>query len=169
GWAETTQSIASGNGSITATVTYTSQPPGIMWFGLINGTFTGNAAEIDYGWKYYDNGVAIPAINGELPTNYIVAANNETLEVRINGSSVEWYRGSSSTPVYSVSGQALSYPYRGAATLSASGNRMLNVRMTGVTAPPPSPEVTWTSLFHASVSGSSWTPPTAPGGASRYR
>jgi hypothetical protein len=131
GRGETTQSIVSGNGSISGTVTYTSQPPGLMRFGLINGTFTGDPTEIDYGWKYYDNGVAYPCINNVAQTNYIVAANNETLEVRINGTTIEWYRGSSSTPVYSISGQSLSYPYRGVAMLSASSNRILDVRMTG--------------------------------------
>jgi hypothetical protein len=152
GQGETTQSIASGSGSIVGTVTL-SQPSGILRLGLINGTFTGSPAEIDYGWKYYDNGVALPCINDVPQTNYIQAANNDTLEVRINGSNIEWYHNS--TLIHTASAQTLSYPYRGAATLSASGNKVLNVRMTGVSA--QSPDVVWTNVVNAGASGNNLT------------
>ena len=109
GRGETTQSITSGNGSIIGTVTL-SQPSGIIRLGLINGTFTGNPAEIDYGWRYYDNGVAYPCINDVPQINYVQAANNDTLEVRIEGTSVKWYKnthadshGDGSNTVLSIS------------------------------------------------------------------
>ena len=128
GRGETTQSIASGNGSIIGTATL-SQPPGIIRLGLNSGPFTGLPSEIDYSWRVYDNGVAYPCINDVPLINYIQAANNDTLEVRINGTSIEWYHNSSL--IHTELGQSLSYPYRGAATLSARGNKLLNVRMTG--------------------------------------
>ncbi len=112
GHGESSQSIPSGNGSLVVSA-WTSGDGNYATFGLTNGTFTGDRAQINYGWLSYGT-VANCRLNGEALNNLIDVAQDDTLEVRINGTTIEYYHNA--TLVYSLTGQTLSYPYRAAAT-----------------------------------------------------
>ena len=128
GRGESTQSITSGNGSVKVTITNMGET-GYTYVGLMNGSFTGNSAEIDYGWFIY-NGLANCRMNGDAITSLISTASGDTFEVKINGTTVEWYRNN--VFVWSVSGQTLVYPYRVAVKLSeATSPKITNTQLTG--------------------------------------
>ncbi len=131
GRGESTQSITSGNGSLSVTMTHMGDTD-FTYVGLINGSFTGTA-ETGYAWKIY-NGIAFPWLNsygwGYGPNSYISTASGDTFEVRINGTTVEWYRNNS--PVYSLPGQTLTYPYRAAAFFTGTMSpKIASAQMTG--------------------------------------
>lgn len=147
---ETTQAITSGNGSIIHTVDLNTYSPGIVRIGLINNAFTGDPTEMDYHWKYYGNGPAYPSINNIAQTNYFMVADGDTLEIRINGTTVEWLHNN--VIVHSAPSQTLSYPYRGVALATANGDGVLNVRMKGVAAAS-----FWTNVVNANTSGTNVT------------
>lgn len=116
GRGESSQSIPAGNGSLRV-VAWSSGDGTSTAFGLTNGTFTGSASEIKYGWRTYGTS-ANCRLNGDSLNNLVNVSSGDTLEVKINGTTVEWYQNS--TLVYSLTNQTLSYPYRAAATFSAS-------------------------------------------------
>ncbi len=116
GHAESSQAITSGNGSLKVTA-WSSGDGSFVTFGLTNGTFTGSPSEIKYGWRSYGT-VANCRLNGDALNNLIDVAQGDTLEVRLSGTTVEYYRNS--TLVWSLPNQALSYPYRAAAVFTAS-------------------------------------------------
>lgn len=149
GRGETTQSITSGNGSILHTVSLNANSPGVTRIGLINNAFTGDPTEIDYHWKYWGNGVIYPSINNVAQTNYFLAVNGDTLEVRINGTTIEWVHNN--TVLHSAPAQTLAYPYRGVAQMTTSGDAVTNVRMRGVATS------FWTNVVNAGASGTSVT------------
>src|SRR6266404_2782919 len=159
GHGESSQSISSGNGSLVVSA-WTSGDGNYATFGLTNGTFTGDRAQIKYGWLSYGT-VANCRLNGDALNNLIDVAQGDTLEVRINGTTIEYYHNA--TLVYSLTGQTLSYPYRAAATFSSStAPTISSATMTG-TGGGSGAGVTWTNLVSATSSGSSLTP-TAAGG-----
>lgn len=131
GRGESAQSITSGNGSVKVTVANMGDS-GNTYVGLINGSFTGGT-ETGYGWKVY-NGLALCWVNGYTQgyalNSFISTASGDTYEVKINGTSVEWYRNNSL--VLSVSGQTLAYPYRAAARFSETTSpKITNAQLTG--------------------------------------
>ncbi len=96
---------------------------------LTNGSFTGSASEIKYGWRSYAS-AANCRLNGDSLNNLITVAQGDTLEVRINGTTIEYYHNA--TLVYSLTGQTLSYPYRPAATFTSSTSPVISsATMTG--------------------------------------
>ena len=114
---ETSQSIPMGNGSFKV-VSYSAGDGNYTRLGLSNAsTFTGSGSEIDYGWSTYGS-VANCRHDGDSLNSLIDITNGDTLEVRINGTTVEWYKNT--TLIYSMTGQTLSYPYRGVAYFSSS-------------------------------------------------
>jgi hypothetical protein len=123
GHGESSQTITSGNGSVKETVNLTSQSS-YLSFGLNSGTFTGDYNQIDYAWLYYADGTtANVRMNGVNKLDYPIS-NNDTLEVRINGTSVEWYRNA--TLVYTATNQSFGYPFRMAATFNDSTGQIKN-------------------------------------------
>src|SRR6266404_1737651 len=159
GHGESSQSISSGNGSLVVSA-WTSGDGNYATFGVTNGAFTGDRAQIKYGWLSYGT-VANCRLNGDALNNLIDVAQGDTLEVRINGTTIEYYHNA--TLVYSLTGQTLSYPYRAAATFSSStAPTISSATMTG-TGGGSGAGVTWTNLVSATSSGSSLTP-TAAGG-----
>jgi hypothetical protein len=128
GHAESSQTISSGNGSLSIAA-WSYGDGNHVTFGLINGTFTGSPSEIDYGWRSYGD-VANCRYNGDSLNTLISVSQGDTLEVRINGTTVEYYHNS--TLVYSLTGQSLSYPYRAAATFTANTSPVItSATMTG--------------------------------------
>jgi hypothetical protein len=129
GHAESSQSITSGNGSLIVTA-WSSGNGEWSSFGLTNGTFSGDRNQIKYGWLTYGT-YANCRLNGDALNDLIPVAQGDTLEVRINGTTIEYYHNS--TLVYSLTNQTLSYPYRAAATFSASTSPAISsATMSGV-------------------------------------
>jgi hypothetical protein len=134
GRGESTQSITSGNGSLKVTAVNVGDSS-FTYVGLINGPFTGTS-ETGYGWRIYNgvaqcwlNGYSTQAGGGYWLTPLMSTASGDTFEVRINGTSVEWYRND--TLVFSLGSQTLAYPYRAAAYFSETTSpRITNAQMT---------------------------------------
>ncbi len=129
GRGESSQSIPAGNGSLKV-VAWSSGDGNYTQSGLSNGTFTGSGSQIDYGWLTYGT-VANCRKDGDSLNNLINISNGDTLEVRINGTTVEYYHNT--TLVHSLTGQTLSYPYRGVAFFTASTSPPISsATMTGM-------------------------------------
>ena len=114
GRGESVQSLTSGNGGLKVTTPFGGDI-GFAHFGLINNPFTGSTTQFDYAWRVY-NGLSVCHANGDNVSGSFPAVSGDTFEVRINGTTVEWYRNN--TLVFSLTGQTLSYPYRAAAMFS---------------------------------------------------
>ncbi|HEV3471237.1 MAG TPA: hypothetical protein VG148_18070 [Pyrinomonadaceae bacterium] len=129
GRGESSQSVPTGNGSLKV-VAWSSGDGSYTQFGLANGAFTGSGSEIDYGWLTYGT-VANCRKDGSSLNGLINIANGDTLEVRINGTTVEYYHNT--TLVWSLTNQTLSYPYRGVAFFSAATSPPISsATMTGM-------------------------------------
>jgi len=156
GRGETTQSITSGNGSVKFTVAVGGDI-GFAHVGLINNAFTGSTAEFDYSWRLY-NGLAVCHANGDNISGGFPLADGDTFEVKINGTTVEYYRNGAM--VFSIAGQTLAYPYRAAVVFSdTTSPRITSLQILT----PPNGDVTWTSLVGANASGSNLTPTASNG------
>jgi hypothetical protein len=119
GRGESSQSIPAGNGSLKV-FAYSYPDGNFLSFGLTNiATFTGAAAEIDYGWRTYGT-AANCRKDGDSLNGFINITNGDSLEVRINGTTVEYYHNSTLVTDCTLTNQTLSYPYRAAATFTAS-------------------------------------------------
>jgi hypothetical protein len=155
---QSSQSITSGNGSLIVSA-WSYSDGNFTTFGLTNGAFTGDPTQINYGWRSYGDW-ANCRLNGDNLNGLIQVAQGDTLEVRINGTTVEYYHNS--TLVYSLPNQTISYPYRAAATFTASTSPVvLNATLTGVS----TLQGMWTNLSGATTSGTSLTPSAANGHA----
>lgn len=110
---ESSQSITAGNGSLKV-YAWSEGDGNYTRIGLANGTFTGSGSEIDYGWSTYGS-VANCRRNGDSLNSLINISNGDSLEIKINGTTVEWYHNT--TLVYSMTGESLSYPYRASSLL----------------------------------------------------
>lgn len=119
GRGESTQSIPAGNGSLVV-VAWSSGDGNPSSFGLTNAaTFSGSTSEIDYGWLTYGP-LANCRKDGSSLNGLLTITNGDTLEVRINGTTVEYYHNSTLITDCTQTGQTLSYPYRAAAVFSAT-------------------------------------------------
>lgn len=128
---ESSQSITAGNGSLKVYV-WSEGDGNYTRIGLANGTFTGSGSEIDYGWSTYGS-VANCRRDGNALNSLIDISNGDSLEIRINGTTVEWYHNT--TLVYSMTGQTLSYPYRAVAYFSSSTAPPISSATVTTTAP----------------------------------
>ncbi len=155
GRGESSQSIQSGNGGVKVTA-ITAGESGYTHIGLVNGSFTGSLSEIDYGWHIY-NGQANCRMNGDSLNSTMTTSSGDTFEVRINGTTVEWYRNNAL--VHSVTGQTLTYAYRAAAVMTQTTSPgITNAQMTGGVS-----QDFWSNVVNATASGSSLTPTAANG------
>ena len=128
---ESSQSITAGNGSLKVYV-WSEGDGNYTRIGLANGTFTGSGSEIDYGWSTYGS-VANCRRDGDSLNTLIDISNGDSLEIRLNGTTVEWYHNT--TLVYSMTGQTLSYPYRAVAYFSSSTAPPISSATVTTTAP----------------------------------
>lgn len=132
GRGESSQSIPAGNGSLKV-YSYSYPDGNFLSFGLTNvATFTGAGTEIDYGWRTYGT-AANCRKDGDSLNGFINITNGDSLEVRINGTSVEYYHNSTLVTDCTLTNQTLSYPYRAAAFFTSSTAPPINsATMTGM-------------------------------------
>lgn len=142
---ESSQSITGGNGSLKV-FAWSYGDGSYARIGLANGTFTGSGSEIDYGWSTYGS-VANCRRNGDSLNSLIDISDGDSLEIKINGTTVEWYHNT--TLVYSMTGQTLSYPYRAVVYFSSSTAPPISSATLTTTAPLLTP----TSLAATNGSG----------------